>query len=104
MSSLQDAEKLSLRSVLAVIALAALAQEWSAEGSKMILLLHLHLLKGAAKAALYCAHRTSTFLSCTFCEQEGHLVAPSPAGGLFQHPDSFARSAARQRYQAAAVR
>jgi hypothetical protein len=31
---------------------------------------------GAAKAALYCAHRTSTFLSCAFCEQEGHLAAP----------------------------
>ena len=35
-------------------------------------------LKGVAKAALYCAHRTSTFLSCAFCEQEGHLVAPFP--------------------------
>ena len=30
-----------------------------------------------AEAALYCAHRTSTFLSCAFCEQEGHLAAPS---------------------------
>ena len=29
-----------------------------------------------AEAALYCAHRTSTFLSCAFCEQEGHLAAP----------------------------
>ena len=35
------------------------------------------LLEGVAKAALYCAHRTSTFLSCAFCEQEGHLAAPS---------------------------
>ena len=34
------------------------------------------LLRGVAKAALYCAHRTSTFLSCAFCEQEGHLAAP----------------------------
>jgi hypothetical protein len=33
-------------------------------------------LEKAAKAALYCAHRTSTFLSCAFCEQEGHLAAP----------------------------
>jgi len=33
-------------------------------------------LGGVAKAALYCAHRTSTFLSCAFCEQEGHLAAP----------------------------
>ena len=35
------------------------------------------LWKGVAEAALYCAHRTSTFLSCAFCEQEGHLAAPS---------------------------
>ena len=35
--------------------------------------------KGVAKAALYCAHRTSTFLSCAFCEQEGqsgHSLSP----------------------------
>jgi hypothetical protein len=32
--------------------------------------------KGVAKVALYCAHRTSTFLLCAFCEQEGHLAAP----------------------------
>ena len=31
-----------------------------------------------AEAALYCAHRTSTFLSCAFCEQEWHLAAPLP--------------------------
>jgi hypothetical protein len=55
MSNLQDTEKPSLRSVLAVIALAIMAQEWFAECSKMILLLHLHLLKGAAKVVLYCA-------------------------------------------------
>ena len=35
------------------------------------------LSKGAAKAALDCAHRTSTVLSCAFCEQGGHLAAPS---------------------------
>jgi len=35
----------------------------------------LYLFWGVAKAALYCAHRTSTFLSCAFCEQEGHLAA-----------------------------
>jgi hypothetical protein len=29
-----------------------------------------HLLRGVAEAALHCAHRTSTFLSCAFCEQE----------------------------------
>ena len=33
-------------------------------------------IKGVAKVALYCAHRTSTFLSCAFCEQEGHLGTP----------------------------
>jgi hypothetical protein len=36
------------------------------------------IYKGVAEAALYCAHRTSTFLSCAFCEQEGHLAAPYP--------------------------
>jgi len=45
----------------------------------------LSLFRGAAKAALYCAHRTSTFLSCAFCEQKGHLAAPCAAGGSFQH-------------------
>jgi hypothetical protein len=30
----------------------------------------------SGQVALYCAHRTSTFLSCAFCEQEGHLAAP----------------------------
>src|SRR5439155_23155804 len=35
-------------------------------------------LEGVAKAALDCAHRTSTFLSCAFCEQGGHLAAPPP--------------------------
>ena len=38
----------------------------------------LPLLKGVAKAALYCAHRTSTVSPCAFCEQEGHLAAPCP--------------------------
>ena len=33
------------------------------------------LVKGVAKAALYCAHRTSTVSPCAFCEQEGHLAA-----------------------------
>jgi len=37
------------------------------------------LVKGVAKAALYCAHRTSTVSPCAFCEQEGHLAAPSPS-------------------------
>ena len=36
-------------------------------------------LEGVAEAALYCAHRTSTFLSCAFCEQGGHLAAPFPS-------------------------
>jgi hypothetical protein len=31
----------------------------------------------SGQGALYCAHRTSTFLSCAFCEQEGHLAASS---------------------------
>ena len=37
--------------------------------------LHRSLGRGAAEADLYCAHRTSTFLVCAFCEQEGHLAA-----------------------------
>ncbi len=40
-------------------------------------ILYTSLIKGAAKVALYCAHRTSTVLSCAFCEQEGHLATPS---------------------------
>ena len=36
-------------------------------------------LCGAAKVALYCAHRTSTVSSRAFCEQEGHLAAPFPS-------------------------
>ena len=28
------------------------------------------------QSVVHCAHRTSTFLSCAFCEQEGHLAAP----------------------------
>src|SRR4026209_1516979 len=39
------------------------------------------LVKGVAKAALYCAHRTSIFLSCAFWEQEGHLAVPSSSFG-----------------------
>jgi hypothetical protein len=34
-------------------------------------------LRGGAKAALNCAHRTSTVSPCAFCEQGGHLAAPS---------------------------
>ena len=41
------------------------------------------LLRGVAKAALYCAHRATTALSWGLCEQEGHLAAPR---SLFQHP------------------
>ena len=37
------------------------------------------LFRGVAEAALYCAHRTSTVSPCAFCEQEGHLAAPSPS-------------------------
>jgi hypothetical protein len=36
------------------------------------------VLEGAAKAALDCAHRTRAFLGRAFCEQGGHLAAPSP--------------------------
>jgi hypothetical protein len=36
-----------------------------------------------AKAALYCAHRTSTVSSCAFCEQEGHLAIPSLLADFF---------------------
>ena len=37
---------------------------------------------GVAQAALYCAHRTSTFRSCAFCEQEGHLTTLSQLSKL----------------------
>src|SRR4029079_3001497 len=43
--------------------------------------------------------QASTFLSCAFCEQEGHLAAPSPAGGLFQHP---ATSQCRRQHECSA--
>ena len=39
------------------------------------------LAKGVVKVVLDCAHRTSTVSSCAFCEQEGHLTAPSPSFG-----------------------
>jgi hypothetical protein len=35
--------------------------------------------KGAAKVVLNCAHRTSTFLSCAFCEHGGRLGTPFPS-------------------------
>src|SRR6267143_1633736 len=35
--------------------------------------------RGGAKAALNCAHRTSTVSPCAFCEQGGQLAAPSPS-------------------------
>src|SRR5437773_1144929 len=34
-------------------------------------------LHRVAWSTLNCAHRTSTVSSCAFCEQEGHLAAPS---------------------------
>jgi hypothetical protein len=37
----------------------------------------LPFLEEVAEAALYCAHRTSIVSPCAFCEQEGHLAAPS---------------------------
>ena len=37
-------------------------------------------LKGVAEATIHCAHRTSTASSCAFCEQKGHLAAPSSFG------------------------
>jgi hypothetical protein len=45
---------------------------------------------GVAKAALNCAHRTSTVSPCAFCEQGGHLAAPCPSFGgraLREHRD-----------------
>ncbi len=33
--------------------------------------------RGGVKAALNCAHRTSTVSPYAFCEQGGHLAAPS---------------------------
>ena len=38
------------------------------------LLLPYTILEGVAKAALHCAHRTSTVSSCAFCEQKWHLA------------------------------
>ena len=35
--------------------------------------------RGVAKAALNCAHGTSTVSPCAFCEQGGHLAAPCPS-------------------------
>ena len=49
---------------------------------------------GAAKAALYCAHRTSTVSPYAFCEQEGHLDAPFPS------PSEAARCASTEDHQA----
>jgi len=40
-------------------------------------------LEGVAKAALSCAHRTSTVSSCAFCEQEGHMATSFPEFSLF---------------------
>ena len=37
----------------------------------------LPLSRGAAKVALYCAHRTTTVSPWGLCEQKGHLAAPS---------------------------
>ena len=34
--------------------------------------------RGSRQSGLHCAHRTSTFRLCAFCEQEGRLPAPSP--------------------------
>jgi hypothetical protein len=31
---------------------------------------------GSGHAVVHCAHGTSTFLSCAFCEQEGRLATP----------------------------
>ena len=45
--------------------------------------------RGVAKAALYCAHRTSTASPCAFCEQEGYLAAPL-------HPSQAARCASKK--------
>ncbi len=63
-------------------------------------------VQGSSQTVLHCAHRTSTVLSCAFCEHKGlsgcspsvllrprvaraqgtHRAIPPPAGGLFQHP------------------
>src|SRR5882762_3461294 len=45
--------------------------------SNNLLLILLVSPRRSGQVALYCAHRTSTVLSCAFCEQEGHLAAPS---------------------------
>ena len=44
------------------------------EGLRFALLLFTD--KGRSQVVLDCAHRTSTFLSCAFCEQKGHLATP----------------------------
>src|SRR6185503_2790378 len=48
-----------------------------ARPTRALLSLH-HYFRGVAKAALDCAHRTSTVSSCAFCEQGGHLATPPP--------------------------
>ena len=61
----------------------------------------LPLFRGVAKAALNCAHRTSTVSPCAFCEQGGHLAAPSSSfssralrehGDRPSHPAPFSAS------------
>jgi hypothetical protein len=50
----------------------------------------LPLFRGVAKAALDCAHRTSTDSPCAFCEQGGHLATPASSFGgraLREHGD-----------------
>ena len=42
------------------------------------LLMPLFPLKGSGQIGVHCARRTSTFLSCAFREQEGHLAVPCP--------------------------
>ena len=64
------------------------------------------LFRGVAKAALDCAHRTSTVSSCAFCEQGGHVATPSSSfsgRALREHrdrpsyPAPFSAAEARRR-------
>src|SRR4026209_2554001 len=43
-------------------------------------------LKGSSQTVLHCAHRTSTVLSCAFCEQEGWSGCAPPILPLTEPP------------------
>jgi len=83
--SLGFSETVSLETELACFSLLEGHAYWSTCGRRTRSSDSLYrYFKGVDAAALYCAHRTSTFVSCAFCEQEGHLAAP-----FSSHPSSL---------------